>query len=60
MVALPDTRHLVPRDAIGDFFTAPVILGFLAALIFLIGLVCLINIAMKKPSTNKHGATIAM
>jgi hypothetical protein len=46
-------------SALSDFFTVPVILGFLTAIIFLIGLVSLINIAMKKDG-SKDGRTIPM
>jgi predicted RND superfamily exporter protein len=46
-------------SALSDFFTIPVILGFLTAIIFLIGLISLINIAMKKDG-SKDGRTIPM
>jgi len=48
-------------SALSDFFTLPVALGFLTAAIFLIGLVSLISIAMKKDGqSDKNGRTIPM
>jgi pilus assembly protein TadC len=35
-------------SALGDFFSLPMILGIIAAVVFLIGLAALIQIAMKK------------
>ena len=47
--------------ALSDFFTLPVALGFLTAAIFLIGLISLISIAMKKDGQlDKDGRTIPM
>jgi hypothetical protein len=47
-------------NALSDFFTLPVILGFLVAFIFLIGLGALINVARKEGTGDKHGRTIPM
>jgi pilus assembly protein TadC len=48
-------------SALSDFFTLPVILGFLTCFIFLVGLGALINIARKKEGTgDKYGRTIPM
>jgi hypothetical protein len=38
--------------AISDFFTLPMILGFIAAALFLLGLACLINIARGKDARS--------
>jgi MFS superfamily sulfate permease-like transporter len=44
-------------SAIGDFFSLPVILGFIAAIVFLIGLAALIKIGMGKD--GKETGTLA-
>lgn len=61
ILATREAAMLIARDgdnALSNFFGLPVILGFIAVIVFLVGLACLIRIGMAKDNSN--GRTIPM